>query len=72
MTCVFAQMKEYHEDVTYQWEVDKILDKRGKGQYAEYLIQWLPSEGILTPDTWEPVANLVDCPELLAAFEAER
>ncbi|CAF0753019.1 unnamed protein product [Adineta steineri] len=52
------------------YDVEKIVSKRtdGKGQVF-YLIKW---KGYSTADnTWEPVNNVNNCPELVKAFEAE-
>uniref|UniRef100_A0AC34FTD5 Uncharacterized protein n=1 Tax=Panagrolaimus sp. ES5 TaxID=591445 RepID=A0AC34FTD5_9BILA len=54
---------------TKVYEVEKILDKKGSGKNAEYLIHW---RGFNDPkeNTWVPVAKC-NCPDLLAAFEAD-
>ena len=52
-------------DVVY--EVEKILDKRGRGRMAEYLVKWRnyddPNE-----NTWEPASNLKDAKEAIKKF----
>ncbi|KAL8442273.1 hypothetical protein Emed_007349 [Eimeria media] len=52
------------------YEVESILDQRGEGDTARYLVKW---KGFPDSDaTWEPLANLDNCPALLRAFRASR
>ncbi|KRT78627.1 hypothetical protein AMK59_7866, partial [Oryctes borbonicus] len=53
-----------------EYTVEKIIDKRydAKGN-IEYLLKWIGYDD--KDNTWEPVDNL-DCPNLIATFEAER
>ena len=56
---------------TERYTVERILACRGKnknGMPASYLVQW---EGYPYHEaTWEPAANLDDCPDAIAAFHA--
>jgi len=51
-------------------EVEKILEKRGKGKKLEYLVKWKNCEG---PDdnTWERVDSLNSASDLISKFESE-
>jgi len=49
-----------------EWEVKEILDCRMRGQQRQYLVSWKgfrPQE-----NSWEPVANLENCKELVDQF----
>ncbi|KAK0416362.1 hypothetical protein QR680_012440 [Steinernema hermaphroditum] len=63
-----SQSSESNEN--NQFIVEKILDKKvdGRGR-VKYFLKWhgFPD----SENTWEPAANL-DCPELIAEFEAQR
>jgi Chromo (CHRromatin Organisation MOdifier) domain len=54
------------EDLTEEYEVEKILDKRIKKGVTEYLIRWKGYES--EEDTWEPTNNL-NCHEIVTEFE---
>ena len=49
------------DDVVY--EVEKILDKRGRGRMAEYLIKWRNYGD--EENTWEPASNLKEAKEAI-------
>jgi hypothetical protein len=49
-----------------EYEVEKILDKKGSGSTLKYRIKW---KGYPKP-TWEPASNC-DCKEMIIAFERE-
>eukprot|EP00092_Neocalanus_flemingeri_P026527 GFUD01028750.1.p1 GENE.GFUD01028750.1~~GFUD01028750.1.p1 ORF type:complete len:1371 (+),score=452.05 GFUD01028750.1:48-4160(+) len=52
------------------YEVEKILDKRGKGRKVEYLVKWKTFEKV-DDQTWEPLENLTESSEIVEAFEKE-
>ncbi|CDI82849.1 hypothetical protein EPH_0011410 [Eimeria praecox] len=51
---------------TDQYEVDYIMDQRGSGDEAYYLVKWrdFPEDQA----TWEPASHLEGCPALLHAW----
>ncbi|CDJ27604.1 uncharacterized protein EMH_0033270 [Eimeria mitis] len=51
---------------TDTYEVEYILNQRGSGQDIQYLVKWRGA----TEDraTWEPAANLTNCPTILRAW----
>ncbi|CDI74485.1 hypothetical protein EPH_0002560 [Eimeria praecox] len=51
---------------TDQYEVDYIMDQRGRGDEAHYLVRWRGAP--LDRATYEPVSHLGGCPELLRAW----
>jgi hypothetical protein len=57
------------EDVTAEYEVEKILDKRVKKGKTEYLIRWKDYGS--EDDTWEPTENL-HCPDKVQEFNDRR
>jgi histone H1/5 len=48
------------------FNVEKVLNKKGKGKNVKYLIKW---EGF-DETTWEPESNCKNCSELIQEFEA--
>ncbi|CDJ62908.1 hypothetical protein ENH_00028900 [Eimeria necatrix] len=51
---------------TEEYEVDYVMDQRGSGDAAQYLVKWRG-----TPEdqaTWEPAHHLTGCPALLRAW----
>jgi len=52
------------------YEVEKLLDKRGKGRNTEYLVKWKGFEKE-EDQTWEPLENLTESREIIDAFEAK-
>ena len=48
------------------YEVEKILDKRGRGRMAEYLIKWRNYGE--QENTWEPASNLKEAREAIKKF----
>ena len=51
---------------TEEYEVDYIMDQRGSGDAAQYLVKW---HGTLEDQaTWEPAHHLTGCPALLRAW----
>lgn len=55
---------------TELWEVEKILNKRQKGEAFVYLVKW--KDWGPEYNTWEPVSNLINCPDILEDFERQR
>eukprot|EP00742_Colponemidia_sp_Colp-10_P022291 GILJ01026305.1.p1 GENE.GILJ01026305.1~~GILJ01026305.1.p1 ORF type:complete len:364 (+),score=28.35 GILJ01026305.1:3-1094(+) len=55
-------------DGSEEFEVEEILSKRRYRRQQQYLVKWL---GYSDP-TWEPAANLTNCPEKLQEFEARQ
>uniref|UniRef100_A0A914QN11 Chromo domain-containing protein n=1 Tax=Panagrolaimus davidi TaxID=227884 RepID=A0A914QN11_9BILA len=49
-----------------RFNVEKVLNKKGKGKNVKYLIKW---EGF-DETTWEPESNCNGCSELIQEFEA--
>jgi len=59
------------EDMTDDdYEVEKVLDKRGAGKKLEYLVKWKNFDRI-EDQTWEPLENLTESSEIIEAFESE-
>eukprot|EP00092_Neocalanus_flemingeri_P036324 GFUD01039546.1.p1 GENE.GFUD01039546.1~~GFUD01039546.1.p1 ORF type:complete len:744 (+),score=250.90 GFUD01039546.1:103-2232(+) len=52
------------------YEVEKILEKRGKGRKIEYLVKWKNFVKV-EEQTWEPLENLTESSEIVDAFEEE-
>ncbi|CDJ38776.1 hypothetical protein ETH_00007975 [Eimeria tenella] len=51
---------------TEEYEVNYIMDQRGSGDVAQYLVKWRG-----TPEdqaTWDPAHHLTGCPALLRAW----
>jgi transposase InsO family protein len=59
----------YQADGQDEWEVEKIITHRGKGQRIEYLVKWLGYPD--SENTWEPVAHLKNCRQLLAQYQQQ-
>ena len=56
------------EDREEEYEVDFIMDSRYKGKCLEYLVHW---KGWSDTDcTWEPLGNLANAADVVAAFHA--
>ena len=51
------------------YEVEAILDERVRSRKRQFLIKWMgwPEED----STWEPLAALSDCPNIIAAWQAK-
>ena len=50
------------------WEVERVLDKRFVNRVKQYLVKW---KGYPTEETtWEPISNLSQAPDAVAAYEA--
>lgn len=48
------------------WEVEEVLDQRGRPEAREYLIRWKGCE----EKSWEPKCCLVDCADVLNTFKS--
>ena len=56
------------EDREEEYEVDFVMDSRYKGKRLEYLVHW---KGWSDTDyTWEPLGNLANVADTVAAFHA--
>ncbi|CDJ32458.1 H0124B04.16 protein, related [Eimeria mitis] len=51
---------------TDTYKVEYILNQRGSGQDVQYLVKWRGAPE--NRATWEPVANLTNCPTILRAW----
>merc|ERR1711892_511816 len=58
------------EELLDDYEVEKILEKRGKGKKLEYLVKWKNFEKE-EDQTWEPMDNLAESREIVELFEKE-
>ena len=59
--------EEEGEEEEDDYEVERILEKKGTGKRLRYLVKWIgwPEED----NTWEPVDNLTNAKDLITAFE---
>jgi len=59
--------EEEEEEEEDDYEVERILEKKGTGKRLRYLVKWIgwPEED----NTWEPVDNLTNAKDLITAFE---
>jgi len=60
--------KEQKKDINEDYEVEKILNKKGKGKKIEYLVKWKNFEKE-EDQTWEPIVNLKESQDIVNAFE---
>ena len=57
------------EDCEEEYKVDFIMDSQYKGKHLEYLVHW---KGWSDTDcTWEPLGNLANVADAVAAFHAK-
>ena len=54
----------------HEYAVEYLLDRRGSGTKVEYLVKWKGAPE--SRATWEPVAHLAGCKELVRAFNRSR
>ncbi|CAG9321479.1 unnamed protein product [Blepharisma stoltei] len=55
------------EAIIEDWEVEKIIAKRGRGKSIRYQVKW---KGFgYEENTWEPVSHLESCKEMIENFE---
>uniref|UniRef100_A0AC34F410 Chromo domain-containing protein n=1 Tax=Panagrolaimus sp. ES5 TaxID=591445 RepID=A0AC34F410_9BILA len=59
-------MSSTNSDESAEFEVEKILDKKGSGRSLQYLVKWKGYD----ETTWEPATNC-GCKELIIAFERD-
>ena len=60
-------LPELSADGEQEWAVEEIIAKRTNRRQVQYLVKW---EGYPTSEnTWEPVANLKNCIELIQEYE---
>ena len=57
-----------HERGAEEYEVERVLAKRGAGKRIEYLIEWKGYP--LWESTWVRKSNMGDAQEVIAEFEA--
>lgn len=51
-------------------QIDRILEKRGRGKNVEYFIRW---KGFgEEEDSWEPAKNIASAKEVLAEFKSRQ
>ena len=62
--CKVVREKMKNEAV---YEVEKILDKRGRGRMSEYLVKWRNYDDP-KDNTWEPASNLKEAKEAINKF----
>uniref|UniRef100_A0A0G4ICZ2 Chromo domain-containing protein n=1 Tax=Chromera velia CCMP2878 TaxID=1169474 RepID=A0A0G4ICZ2_9ALVE len=53
-----------------EWEVDRVVDMRGKGRTLEYRVVWKGYSE--TEATWEPPENLKNAKDAIKAFKELR
>ena len=61
-----SSVTEDHEE---EYEVDFVVDSRYKGKHLEYLIHWKGQSDM--DRTWEPLGNLANMADAVAAFHAK-
>merc|ERR1719483_749794 len=62
--------KDQNKDLNEEYEVEKILNKRGKGKKIEYLVKWKNFEKE-EDQTWEPMVNLKESQDIVNAYEKD-
>uniref|UniRef100_A0A0G4F5K3 Chromo domain-containing protein n=1 Tax=Chromera velia CCMP2878 TaxID=1169474 RepID=A0A0G4F5K3_9ALVE len=55
-----------------EFEVERVVAVRGRGRGREYRVQWkgFPAEEAMVLATWEPLSNLKNVKDMIAAFHA--
>jgi hypothetical protein len=56
----------YEQEEENEFEVEKIIQHRGKGNGREYLVKWLGYPD--SENTWEPTTHLTNCRQLLRQY----
>lgn len=59
-------------EFTGTFEVDEIIDVRGRGRSARYKVRWAFPYDDPSHDTWEKKSDLTDCPEAMQDFYRHR
>ena len=60
----------YQADGEDEWDVEKIITHRGKGQGMRYLVKWLGYPD--SENTWEPITNLTNCRQLVREYHGSQ
>ena len=63
--CKVVREEKMKNEAVY--EVEKILDKRGRGRMSEYLVKWRNYDDP-KDNTWEPASNLKEAKEAINKF----
>ena len=64
------KLVEQLENGELGWEVERILDVKGRGRALRYLVKW---KGFPESDnSWEPVCNLDGCPDAMEEFHKRK
>ena len=51
------------------WEVEALLGERGTGIDQEYLVSWVPENGMLFAPSWEPAESVSMCAYAIEAYK---
>ena len=65
VVCKVVKKKIMKDGALY--EVEKILDKRGRGRMSEYFVKWRNYDDP-KDNTWEPASNLKEAKEAIKKF----
>ncbi|CDJ64728.1 hypothetical protein ENH_00079090 [Eimeria necatrix] len=66
----WPRIRDVAGNPTEDYEVDHIMDQRGSGDEAQYLVKWRwpPDDQV----TWEPAHHLTGCQALLRAWHCRQ